>query len=46
MFHLKCNNLNVVDAKIIKNTGPDRFWICMYSSNNFLPFTTINDHKL
>ena len=46
MFHLKCNNLNVVDAEIIKNTGSDRFWICMFCSNNLFPFATLNDHKL
>ena len=46
MVHLKCNNLNVVDAEIIKNTGLDRFWICMFCSNNLFPFATINDHKL
>ena len=27
-------NLNVVDAEIIKNAGSDRFWICMFCSNN------------
>ena len=32
MVHLKCNNLNVVDAGIIANTGSDRFWICMFCS--------------
>ena len=46
MVHLKCNNLNVVDAEIIKNTGSDRFWICMFCSNNLFPFATLNDHKL
>ena len=46
MFHLKCNNLNVVDAEIIKNTGTGRFWICMFCSNNLFPFATLNDHKL
>ena len=46
MVHLKCNNVNVVDAEIIKNTGSDRFWICMFSSNNLFPFATLNDHKL
>ena len=45
MVHLKCNNLNVVDADIIKNTGSDRFWICMLCSNNLFPLATINDHK-
>ena len=43
---LKYNNLNVVDAEIIKTTGSDRFWICMFSFNNLLPFATINNHKL
>ena len=46
MIHLKCNNLNVVGAAIIKNTGSDRFWICMFCSNNLLPFATKSDHKL
>ena len=46
IVHLKCNSLNVVDAEIIKNTGPDRFWICMFYSNNLFPFAAINDHKL
>ena len=38
--------MNVVDAEILKNTGSDRFWICMFSSNNLFPFDTLNDHKL
>ena len=46
MAHLKCNNLNVFDAEIIKNTGSDRIWICMFCSNNLFPFATLNDHKL
>ena len=46
MVHLKCNNLNFVDAEIIKNTGSDIFWVCMYCSNNLFPFATINNHKL
>ena len=46
MVHLNCNNLNVVDAEIIKNTGSDRFWISMFCSNNLFPFATLNDHKL
>ena len=46
MVHLKCNNLNVADAEIIKNTGSDRFWICMFCSNNLFSFVTLNDHKL
>ena len=46
MVHLKCNNLNVFDAAIIKNTGLDSFWICMFCSNNLFPFATLNDHKL
>ena len=46
MVQLKSNNLNVVDAEIIKNTGSDRFWICMFCSNNLFPFATLNDHKL
>ena len=46
MVHLKCNNLNVVDAEIIKNNGSDRSWICMFCSNNLFPFATINDHML
>ena len=43
MVHLKCNNLNAVDAEIIKNTDSDRFWTCMICSNNLFPFTTMND---
>ena len=39
-------NLNVVDAEIIKNAGSDRFWICMFCSNNWFPFANLNDHKL
>ena len=46
IVHLKCNNLNVVDAEIIKNTGSDRFLICMFYSINLFPFATLNDHKL
>ena len=46
MVPLKCNNLNVVDAEIIKNTGLDKFWICMFCSNNLLPFATLNGRKL
>ena len=46
MVHLKCNNLNVVDAEIIKNTGSDIFWICMFCSSNLFPFAIINYHKL
>ena len=46
MVHLKCNNLNVVDAKTIKNTGSDRFWTCMFYFNNSFHFATVNDHKL
>ena len=46
MVHLKCNNLNIVDAEIIQNTGSDRFWICMFCSYSLSLFTTINDHKL
>ena len=46
MVHLKCNNLNVVDAEIIKTTGSDRFWICMFCSNNLFPFATLNGRKL
>ena len=46
MVHLKCNNLNFVDAEIMENTSTDRFWVCMYCSNNLFPFATINIHKL
>ena len=46
MVHLKCNNLNVADSEIIKNTGSDRFWICLFCSNNLFPFPTLNDQKL
>ena len=42
MVYLKYNNMGVVDAEIIKNTGSDRFWICMLSSNNLFLFATIN----
>ena len=46
MVHLKCNKLNVVDAGNIKNTGSDRFWICMFCSNNLFSLAALNDHKL
>ena len=46
MVHLKSNNLNVVDAEIIKFFGSDRFWICMFCSSNLFPFATLNYHKL
>ena len=46
MVHLKCNNLNVVDAEIIKNNDSDRFWIYMLCSNKLFPFATLNDYKL
>ena len=46
MGHLKRNDLNFVDAEIIKNTSSDRCWICMFYSNNFFSFATINDHEL
>ena len=46
VVHFKCNNLNVVDAEIIENTGSDRFWICIFCSSNLFPSTTMNDHKL
>ena len=46
MVYLKCNNLDVFDTEIMKNTGSDRFWICMFCSNNLFPFATLNDHKL
>ena len=46
MIDLKCNYLNVVDVEIIKNTGSDRIWICMFCSNNLFPFVMLNDHKL
>ena len=36
--------MNVADAEIIKNTGSDRFWTCMFCSNNL--FAILNDHKL
>ena len=44
MIHLKCNNLIIVDEEAIKNTGSDRFWLCMYCPNNLSPFATINNH--
>ena len=46
MGYLIRNNFNFVDAEIIKNTSSDRFWICMFYSNNLFPFATINDHDL
>ena len=46
MVHLKCNNLNVADAEIMKNTGSDGFWICMFCSSNLFPFATLDHHKL
>ena len=46
MAHLKCNNLNVVETEIIKTIGSDRFWICMFCSNNLFSFATLNDHNL
>ena len=46
MVHLKCNNLNVVDEEILKTTGSDRFWICMFCSNNLFASATINDQYL
>ena len=46
VVHLKCNNLDIVDAEIIKNTVSDRLWICMFCSNNLFYFATLNDHKL
>ena len=46
MAHLKYNNLNFIVAEIIKFAGSDRFWFCMYCSNNLFPFVTINNHKL
>ena len=46
MVYLKYNNLDLVDAEIIKNTDWDRFWIYMFSSNNLFLFATINSQKL
>ena len=46
MVYLKCNNLIVADPEVIKNTGSDRFWICMFYFNNLFHFATINDHKI
>ena len=47
MIHLKCNNLKVVGAAIMKILAQTdfgyAFWFC---SNNLLPFATISDHKL
>ena len=45
IVHLKCNNLNIIDAEITQNTGSDRFWICMFCSNIYF-FLLLNDHKL
>ena len=37
MVHLKCNNLNVVDAGIVRNTGSDIFgYACSVSAIYFL----------
>ena len=46
MGYLIRNNLNFVDAEIMKNTSSDRFWICMFCSNNLFSFATMNDHEL
>ena len=46
MVNSKCNNLNVVDTEIIRNTGSYRFWIYMFCSHNLFPFAAIIDHKL
>ena len=45
IVHLKCIDLNVVDAEVINITGSDIFWVCMYWSNNLFPFASINNHK-
>ena len=45
MVYWKFNNLNVVDAVIIKNTSSVRFWKCLLFYNNLFLFTTINEHK-
>ena len=45
-IHLKRHNLTVADSEIIKNTGSDRFWICMYCLSSLFPFATLNDYKL
>ena len=45
-IYLKCNNLDVIDAEIIKITGSDRFWICIFCSNNLFTFGTINNHRI
>ena len=44
--HLKCNDLNFVNAEIVKNTSSDGFSIYMFCSNNSFHFATINDRKL
>ena len=46
MVNSKCNNLNVVDTEIIRNTGSYRFWICMFCSHNLFAFAAIIDQKL
>ena len=46
MVYLKCNNLKVFEAEIMKNTGSDRFWICMFRCSNVLSFDTLNNHKV
>ena len=33
-------------AKIVKSNCSDKFWICIFCSNNLFPFATINDDKL
>ena len=46
MVHLKCNNLNAVDAEVMRNSGSNRFWICMCCFNILLLFAPVYDHKL
>ena len=47
LYHdLGCNNLNFVEAEAMKNIGSDRFWVCMYCSNNLFPFATTNNNNL
>ena len=38
-IHLKCNNLNVVDAKLIKNSN--KSWFCSHCSDNIFLLVTL-----
>ena len=43
-IHLKCNNLNLVDDQLTKNSSSG--WFCLHCSNNIFPFTNIANRKL